>query len=195
MVIKLLLDGWDGDLKDKIFRGTLEEVSELDVMDIVLRIIFPHLSVGLIDSDIRENFILILSSVDFDLKTNIFCDDGEKSTKRINEHFIDLVKCLNVVEVTITDLGDLVHENWIMISTETETIDGEIVFNLILSLECLDTIFSSVILTIREQENTCNIILVLSLLDHLIGQIHTSSDISTTRSTDTRNHTRNLLLV
>lgn len=195
MVVKPLLDRWDLDLKDIVLRCTLQKVRQLKVVHVRLGVVLPHVTVGLADCDVGENFVLLLLGIDLDFEAHVLGDHGEQGSERVDEHLVDLVQLFDVVEISVSELRDLVHKHGVVVGSEPKTVDREVILDQILGLELLNTELRAGVLTVGKQEDARDVVLVFPFLDHLEGQIHSAPDVGPPGGSYLVDHALDLFLV
>jgi len=71
----------------------------------------PHIAIGLCDpSSTKELLEARIVETQANVDLNVLGDNGEQSTQRIDEEFIDLVDSFDVIEITVFNFTDPIHQ-------------------------------------------------------------------------------------
>lgn len=168
-------------------------MDDVNVVIVVIFVVFPHFSVGLGNHDIIENFIILLQ---FSFNFQILGHYWEKSSESINKHFINGFDIFNKVKITIFKFANIIHQNGVMISSESKWIYGIwISFDLSIFLQKLPALRLHWIAPIREQKYGSDWIHILSFFYSFESEWHSRRNIGTTPGLKCIDGVRNLLHV
>jgi len=155
--------------KHEILRNTRNKLVNIDWILVILHIFSPNIPKCL-------DYLEIIPRIQwyFHRNINILADNWKQPTKSVNEALINSVNIPNIIEVPIHKLRYLIHEIRVMIFPESECLNREISLTVILIKiqwlqDFFDSIFSPIVESITQQENTGYCILDPTLFQHIKG--------------------------
>lgn len=110
-------------------------------------------------------------------------DQRDDSSEGVAESLVQSAELFNEIESTVLHGADLVHEVFVVVGSEAETVDAENAqLRILLPGQCLpERLLCALVLTVREEENRSDLIGDLSIPDGLEGQVHAAHDVGASR--------------